>query len=54
MTKLSMFTDFWNRNTDVQTPAGFSIETTEVKGPVVFGGSPEDEPDMVSRVNTFS
>jgi hypothetical protein len=54
MSKLSMFTDLWNRNKDVQTPAGFSIETTEIKGPVYFGGSPVDKPEMVKRANTFS
>jgi len=28
--KLSMYTDAWNRNAAIETPAGFAIETTEL------------------------
>jgi hypothetical protein len=53
MKKLNMYTDAWNRNAAIQTPGGFSIETTELTSPVYFGGNPNDKPELVRRVNTF-
>lgn len=53
MKKLSMYTDAWNRNAAIETPAGFAIETTELKSQVTFGGNPKEKPELVIRQNAF-